>query len=100
MLQVYRALYRVDSAAKLNEDAISRKFEDTALMLGNERCLNLLPPGLECGQRIGLVLLHEPTITNHIGSQNCSEAAFHDNLPALGQPAHTCEFLGLSYHYS
>jgi hypothetical protein len=47
-------------------------------MLCHQRLNDLLPPLLEHCQRSGFVLLHEATVADHIGSQNSSEATFHD----------------------
>lgn len=52
-----------------------------ALMLGDQRIEHGFPPGLESGQCAGLILFHQPTVADHIGSEDGCEATFHCILP-------------------
>src|SRR5215510_9598099 len=46
-------------------------------MLRDFRLKQLLAVGAQPRERAGLVLLHEPAVTDHIGGQNCGEPALH-----------------------
>src|SRR5262245_11569197 len=74
VLQLDRALHSIDCTAKLDEDTVAGKLEDTPLMLGDQRLQYLLPPGLEPDQCASLILLHEAAVTDHIDSQDGGKA--------------------------
>jgi len=73
-LQIYGALHGVDRAPKLNQNAIPCGLEHAALMPGNQWFKHSPPTGLEQGQGSGLILLHHPAVSDHIGSQDRGQA--------------------------
>ena len=75
LLQIDGALHGVDGAGELDQHAVAGHLEDAALMLGDQWLQHLLAPGLERGQRAGLIVLHQPAVADHVGGQDGSEAA-------------------------
>ena len=77
VLQFDRALHRVYRTAELDEHAVAGDLEDAALVADDQGLQHLLPPGLERGQRAGLVVLHEPAVTNYVGGEDGGKAALN-----------------------
>jgi hypothetical protein len=55
------------------------------------------PKLVEACQGAGFIGCHQPRIPNDIGGQNRGEAAFHDNLPALGELSRYAQVSSVSY---
>ncbi len=75
LLQFDRALHGVDGAGELHQHAIAHHLDDAALVLCYQRLEDALAPLPQRRQRAGLVLLHEPAVTDHIGGKDGGEAA-------------------------
>ena len=74
-LQVDCTLHGVNRATELDEHAVPSDLEDAAVVASNDRFQHLLPPGPQYGHCTGLILLHQPAVSDHIGRENGGEPA-------------------------
>ena len=86
LLDLDGAGHRVDGAGELDERAIPHQLDHTAGMRGDRRVDDVSPQRLQALERTRLVGLHQPGITNDIGSQNGRQtalcAAFSHSTPS------------------
>src|SRR5437773_2122505 len=62
---------------KLDQHAIASEFDDTTAMLRNLGIDHCLSNFFQLRERPSFVTTHQPTVPDDIGSENCSETAFH-----------------------
>ena len=67
----------VHNTGKLGKHAIAGEFDDATAMLGDLGIDYCLPDFLQLRERPGFVIAHQPAVPDDIGSENCSETAFH-----------------------
>jgi hypothetical protein len=70
LLHVDGALHGLGDAAELNEQAIARGLDETAVMLGDLGIDQLAAERAELLKRSRFVGLHQPRIPNHIGGDD------------------------------
>src|SRR5262245_59619753 len=76
----------IDRTGEFDEHAVANHLDYPAVMLIDKRADNLAAPRLECGERAGLILLHEPAVADDIGGQDSGKAtldAFLDHCGGL-----------------
>src|SRR5262245_25503582 len=74
-LEVDSTLKGVDGAGEFHQHTITGDLENTSSVFGEKRLQHTFATCLQGCQCGSLVLLHQPTITNHIGRQDGGKAA-------------------------
>ena len=72
--------------SEFDQHAIAHHFDETAMVLPDQRSEHIAPPRLEGGERARLVCFHEPAVADHIGGQNCCQTALRRILNHLAVP--------------
>jgi hypothetical protein len=69
------AAHRIDDRRELDENAVTRGLDDTALVLGDQRIDELPAMALERGERPFLVGAHEARVSRHVRGKDGGEPA-------------------------
>ena len=72
-----RTAHRVNDARELHQYPVTHQFDDTAAVLSNSGCEQLLAQRLDREKRAGFVHAHEPRVTYHVGNEYSSETPLH-----------------------
>jgi hypothetical protein len=72
VLHRHRASDRFDNARKLDQDAVTRRFDDSAPMLGNLRVDQVVAMGAQSGQRARLVLAHQAAVAGYTAARTAA----------------------------
>ena len=68
---------RVHNAGKFYQHSVTRKLNNSPLMLTDFGINEVTPQRFEGGDRAGLVRAHQSAVTDDVSGKNSGEAAFH-----------------------
>ena len=80
-LNRYRAFDRAGRALELNQQAISGRFDDAAVMSGYSRIDEFAAMRLVPGDRPNLIRRDQAAVGDHVGSHYCGKAALQTRSP-------------------
>ena len=79
-LDLDRGVHGLDHAGELDQHAVAGGFYDAPAVLGDGGIDDLEAVGAQSRQGAGLIDLHEPAVSHHIGRQNGGELSFDVGL--------------------
>jgi hypothetical protein len=76
-LQIGGAGDRVHDTGKLHQHAVAGLFDNSPLMLADFGIKEIGLQRVQRGECTGLIRTHEAAVSDHVGSKNSGQAAFH-----------------------